>query len=219
MESIGIIQWCLEHLNYWTITLLMAIESSFIPFPSEVVVPPAAWKAAAGSGDMNVFLVVFFATLGADIGAAINYYLAMWLGRPIVYRFARSRIGRALMLNTEKVQRAEVYFEKNGAVSTLIGRLVPGIRQLISIPAGLAKMKFMPFLLYTTIGASIWNTVLAILGYSLASVPGIKTEEELIRTVTVYSHEIGFGIIAIILLVAFIFLFRKKRRKKANIQA
>ena len=98
MESLGFIQWCLDNLNYWTITLLMAIESSFIPFPSEVVVPPAAYKAAA-SGELNVWLVIFFATLGALIGAFINYYLAVWLGRPIVYKFANSRIGHMCLLD------------------------------------------------------------------------------------------------------------------------
>ena len=87
MESVAFIQWCLDHLNYWTITLLMAIESSFIPFPSEVVVPPAAYKAAGGNSDLNVFLVVIFATIGANIGALINYYIAYFVGRPLVYKF------------------------------------------------------------------------------------------------------------------------------------
>ena len=89
MESVAFIQWCLDHLNYWTITLLMTIESSFIPFPSEVVIPPAAYKAAVGH-ELNIYLVVLFATIGANIGALINYYLAMWLGRPLVYKFANS---------------------------------------------------------------------------------------------------------------------------------
>ena len=104
MESVAFIQWCLDHLNYWTITLLMAIESSFIPFPSEVVVPPAAWKSASDSS-MNVFLVVFFATLGANIGALINYYLSRWLGRPIIYKFANSRLGHICLIDEAKVKR------------------------------------------------------------------------------------------------------------------
>ena len=139
MESVAFIQWCLDNLNYWTITLLMAIESSFIPFPSEVVVPPAAWKAASSS-EMNVVLVVFFATLGANIGALINYFLAKWLGRPIIYRFANSRIGHVCLITEEKVRHAEEYFDAHGAMSTFIGRLIPAVRQLISIPAGLAQM-------------------------------------------------------------------------------
>lgn len=118
MESVAFIQWCLDHLNYWTITLLMAIESSFIPFPSEVVVPPAAWKAA-NNDNMNIYLVVLFATIGANIGALINYYLAKWLGRPIIYKFANSRFGHMCLIDEAKVQHAEEYFDKHGAVSTL----------------------------------------------------------------------------------------------------
>ena len=163
MESVTFIHWCLDNLNYWTITLLMTIESSFIPFPSEVVVPPAAYKAAV-YGNMNVYLVVFFATLGADLGAIINYYIAYFLGRPIVYKFANSRIGHMCLIDEAKVKRAEEYFDKNGAISTLVGRLIPAVRQLISIPAGLAKMKLSTFLLYTTIGAGLWNSILAAIG-------------------------------------------------------
>ena len=99
MESVAFIQWCLDHLNYWTITLLMAIESSFIPFPSEVVVPPAAYKAAGGNSDLNVFLVVIFATIGANIGAIINYYIAYFVGRPLVYKFANSRFGHMCLID------------------------------------------------------------------------------------------------------------------------
>ena len=187
MESLGFIAWCLENLNYWTIMLLMAIESSFIPFPSEVVVPPAAYMAAA-TGEMNIWLVVFFATLGALIGAFVNYGLALWLGKPIVYRFANSRLGHMCLLDEQKVVKAEQFFVRCGAVATLVGRLVPAVRQLISIPAGLAKMNIAKFALYTSIGAGLWNCVLAALGYYLESV---VPEEQLIETVTTYSHEIG----------------------------
>ena len=193
MESVAFIQWCLDHLNYWTITLLMAIESSFIPFPSEVVVPPAAYKAAGGS-DMNVFLVVFFATLGANIGALFNYYLAYFVGRPIVYKFANSRFGHMCLIDEDKVKNAERYFEKHGALSTFIGRLIPAVRQLISIPAGLSKMKLSTFLLYTTLGAGIWNTILAAIGYYLQSV---VPEDQLLETVSKYSHELGYVFIGI----------------------
>ena len=204
MESVAFIQWCLDHLNYWTITLLMAIESSFIPFPSEVVVPPAAYKAAV-SGEMNVFLVVLFATMGANIGALINYYLAKWLGHPIIYKFANSRFGHMCLIDEAKVQNAEVYFEKHGALSTFIGRLIPAVRQLISIPAGLAKMKLSLFLIYTTLGAGIWNAILAAIGYYLSTVPGIETEEQLLAKVTEYSHELGYIFIGIgVFIVAYL---------------
>jgi membrane protein DedA with SNARE-associated domain len=196
MESVAFIQWCLDHLNYWTITLLMAIESSFIPFPSEVVVPPAAWKSASDSS-MNVFLVVFFATLGANIGALINYFLSRWLGRPIIYKFANSRIGHMCLIDEAKVKRAEDYFAEHGALSTFIGRLIPAVRQLISIPAGLSRMKLSTFVLYTTLGAGIWNSILAAIGYYLSKVPGIETEEQLLMQVKEYSHEIGYVFIAI----------------------
>lgn len=208
MESLGFIAWCLENLNYWTIMLLMAIESSFIPFPSEVVVPPAAYMAAA-TGEMNVWLVVFFATLGALIGAFINYGLALWLGKPIVYRFANSRLGHMCLLDEQKVVKAEQFFVRYGAVATLVGRLVPAVRQLISIPAGLAKMNIAKFALYTSIGAGLWNCVLAALGYYLESV---VPEEQLIETVTTYSHEIGYTIMAIVA-VALVFILYKGLKK------
>lgn len=196
MESVQFIQWCLDNLNYWTITFLMAIESSFIPFPSEVVVPPAAYKAAA-SGELNVWLVIFFATVGAVIGALVNYYLALWLGKPIVYKFANSRIGHMCLLDQEKVETAERFFRKHGVIATLIGRLVPAVRQLISIPAGLAKMHLGKFIAFTALGAGLWNAVLAALGWYLEA---IVPEDELIGTVTEYSHEIGYVIIALVAL-------------------
>jgi membrane protein DedA with SNARE-associated domain len=164
MEIIqSVIDWYMVNLNYFTIGLLMAIESSFIPFPSEVVIPFAAYKAAQGG--LNVFGVVIAGTIGALIGALFNYYLALYLGRPLVYRLADSKIGRMLLLSKDKVQHAEDYFIKNGNSSTFIGRLVPAVRQLISIPAGLSKMNIRNFLLYTTAGAGIWNIILAVIGY------------------------------------------------------
>ena len=201
MESVGFIQWCLDNLNYWTITLLMTIESSFIPFPSEVVVPPAAYKAAS-TGEMNVWLVIFFSTLGAEIGALINYFLALWLGKPIVYKFANSRFGHMCLIDQEKVETAENFFLKYGVAATLTGRLVPAVRQLISIPAGLAKMNLAKFMLFTAVGAGAWNSVLAGLGYYLESV---VPEDQLIATVSEYSHEIGIVIIvAVVAVVAFL---------------
>lgn len=213
MESISFIQWCLDNLNYWTITLLMTIESSFIPFPSEIVVPPAAYNAAAG--ELNIYLVVLFATLGACLGALINYSLALWIGRPLVYKFADSRLGHLLLLSGEKIEHAEKYFRDHGIVSTLVGRLIPAVRQLISIPAGLAKMKLHVFLLFTAIGAGLWNAVLAALGYFLHRV---VPKEELIPTVEKYSHEIGLGIVIVVVLVIAYFVLRAiiKKRKASK---
>jgi len=209
MESVHFIEWCLENLNYWTITLLMAIESSFIPFPSEVVIPPAAYKAAAG--ELNVFLVVLFGTFGALIGAFVNYYLSYFLGRPVIYKFVNSRLGRMCLLNEQKVHNAEAYFVKNGAISTFVGRLVPAIRQLISIPAGLAKMKLKPFILYTTLGALLWNSILAIVGYSLQSV---VPKDQLMAKVNEYSSEISNGMIALGVLVALYLVYKTLSKPK-----
>lgn len=164
-------EWFIENANYWFVFIFMVVESSFIPFPSELVVPPAAYLACANFGvgaDMNVYMVVVMATLGALVGAYINYYLALWVGRPVVYRLADTRFAHALMINREKVERAEKYFDRHGAVSTLIGRLIPVIRQLISLPAGISKMNILQFTIFTTIGALIWNAILGALGYWLS---------------------------------------------------
>ena len=206
MQSIPFIAWCLDHLNYWVITLLMAIESSFIPFPSEIVVPPAAYQAA--HGDKNVFLVVFFATVGALIGASVNYALAYYLGRPIVYKFANSRIGHMCLIDENKVMVAEKYFDDHGAVGTIVGRLVPAVRQLISIPAGLARMSFGKFLLYTTIGAGAWNSILAAIGYSLASV---VPPEQLDATVAEYEQPIKYGILVVFVGIICFLLYKGRK--------
>ncbi|MGN0282788.1 MAG: DedA family protein [Prevotella sp.] len=206
----------LDNLNYGTILLLMLIESTVIPFPSEVVVAPAAYHAAAGY--QNVFLVVLFATIGADLGATINYAFAYYLGRPLVYKFVRSRWGKLCLLNDEKIMRSERYFDEHGVVATLTGRLLPVIRQLISVPAGLAKMNFWKFILYTTIGAGVWNTILAALGWYLHS---IVPESQLNAKIDEYSEYIKIVIIAIVLLVAAFFTIkalikRQKSHKKSN---
>ena len=192
MQSIPFIAWCLEHLNYWVITLLMAIESSFIPFPSEVVVPPAAYKAAT-TGELNVFLVVVCATIGAIIGALVNYVLARYLGRPLVYRFAESRIGHMCLIDSKKVENAERYFDEHGAVGTFFGRLVPAVRQLISIPAGLARMSLGRFVLYTTLGAGLWNTILAGMGWYIGHYYSGQLEEKVAQ----YSGELKIAMLAL----------------------
>ncbi len=207
--------WYADHMNYWSITALMTIESSFIPFPSEVVIPPAVYVASHENSDLNVsdsyfinvLLIVLFGTLGALLGAIINYFLAIWLGRPIIYAFADSKIGHLCLLSSEKIKQAEEYFNKHGKVATFIGRLIPGIRQLVSIPAGLARMNFGIFLLYTFLGAGIWNVVLAILGYIAHG------QMDLINA---YSHELSIIILALLGLVVLYWIIKKiiKTRKK-----
>lgn len=190
----------LEQLNYLTVMFLMFIESTFIPFPSEVVVPPAAYNAAAG--ELNIFLVVLFATIGADLGASVNYLLAYYLGRPFIYKFANSRWGHLCLLDQQKVERSEKFFYDHGITATLIGRVIPGIRQLISIPAGLAKMNFYKFILYTTIGAGIWNSILAILGWYLHS---FVPKDQLADKIDEYSTYIKIVILsALFIAVAYI---------------
>ncbi|MCQ2326243.1 MAG: DedA family protein [Bacteroidales bacterium] len=200
-----VISWYNDNLNYGTITLLMAVESSFIPFPSEVVIPPAAYKASTEEDGLNIVLVVIFGTLGAIIGAIINYVLSLLVGRPIIYKFADSRLGHMLLLSKEKVEKAEKYFVKHGKSSTFIGRLVPAVRQLISIPAGLAKMNLVAFVSFTALGAVIWNSILALLGY-LA-----KGQQDIIEK---YSSELSYVLLGLgVLFVAYLIYngFKKKK--------
>ena len=214
MESVAeLLKWVLENLNYWVVTIFMAIESSFIPFPSEAIVPPAAWKAMADDS-MNIFLVILFATIGADIGALVNYYLARWLGRPIIYKFANSRLGHMCLIDEEKIHHAEEYFRNHGAASTFFGRLIPAVRQLISIPAGLAGMKIGSFLLYTTLGAAIWNSILALLGYLIYRFTDLKTTNDVYVMATEYSHEIGYVIIAVVVMVIGFLAYKGLKKKK-----
>ena len=200
-----IANWYNNNMNYTTITALMAVESSFIPFPSEIVVPPAAAVSARENSNLNFFLIILFATIGAIIGALVNYYLSISLGRAIIYRFADSRFGRLCLLSSEKIQQAEDYFNRKGAIATFVGRLIPGIRQLISIPAGLARMPLLPFIGFTALGAGIWNAILAIIGYIVGD------NMDLINH---YSHEIGYIILAIIALVAIYYIIKKIIKKK-----
>lgn len=203
-------QWFVENANYLFVFIFMTIESSFIPFPSEVVVPPAAYLACTGS-DMNFGLVIVFATLGALTGAFINYYLALWIGRPIVYRFANSRFGHACLIDQSKVEKAEAYFDKKGAISTFVGRLIPAVRQLISIPAGLARMNIGVFALFTALGAGIWNIILAGLGYWLSL---HVSREELFDAVEKYNSYLTYAGYAIgVFCVAYILWNAFKTKK------
>lgn len=190
----------LEHLTYPIIWFLMLLESTVIPVPSELVVAPAAYHAAGGN--MNIFLVIIAATIGADCGATINYLAGYHLGRPIIYRFANSKWGKLCLLNQEKVEHSEKYFNDHGMAATISGRLIPGVRHLISIPAGLAKMNYWKFLLYTTIGAGTWNIILAAMGWYLHS---FVPEEQLAAKISEYSGLITFTIVAIIAVIALYF--------------
>lgn len=213
MNTAELFLWILDNLNYWVVSLFMAIESSFIPFPSEVVVPPAAWKAMDPDSGMSFILVIVFATIGANIGALINYYLAKWVGRPIIYRFADSRIGHMCLIDRQKVEVAEEFFRKHGAASTIFGRLVPAVRQLISIPAGLAGMHVGKFLLYTTIGAGIWNTVLATIGWGIYQYTDYKTTQDVYHQSLKYSHELGYIILALAVVIVAFLVYKGLKKK------
>ena len=202
----------LGNLNYGTILFLMLLESTVIPVPSEFVVTPAAYHAAGGN--LDVFLVILFATIGADMGATINYVVAYYVGRPVIYSFANSKWGKMCLLNQEKVEKSEKYFDDHGIVATLTGRLIPGIRHLISIPAGLAKMNYWKFLLYTTIGAGVWHAILAGLGWYLHS---IVPEDQLNDKISEYAEYIKIAIIVLVLLAVayFVLKYYLKKRKMA----
>jgi len=197
------IDWYLSNINYFTITVLMAIESSFVPLPSELVIPPAAYLAVAGK--LNLGLIIFFSTLGCVIGALFNYLLSYYLGRKIIYALAESRWARIFFINRQKVEHAEQYFLENGNTSTFLGRLLPGIRHLISIPAGLSKMNLKKFLLYTALGSAMWNTVLAVISYVLVD----KWE--------VYFREITWGFILIGVGFVLFLVIRALKKKKVTI--
>ena len=199
----------LGNLNYGTVFFLMMLESTVIPVPSELVVSPAAYHAAGGN--MNIWLVILFSTLGADPGATINYVVAYFVGRPVVYKFANSKLGHLCLLNQQKVEKSEKYFYDHGMVATITGRLIPGIRHLISIPAGLAKMPYLWFLLYTTLGAGVWNCILAALGWYLHA---IVPESQLNDKIMEYGDYIKWTIIALVLVAVAYFAIKHYIKKK-----
>ena len=204
----NVVTWYMDNMNYGTVTLLMAVKSScFIPFPSEVVVPPAAYKASQEGSDMNIVLVVVFATIGALVGAIINYYFALFLGRPIVYRFAETRIGRMCLLSSDKIKKAEDLFVKHGNMTTLICRLIPGVRQVISVPAGFARMPFGNFVLYTFIGAGLWNIILAVLGYIAHGNADIINQ---------YSKELSYILLGLAILFAMYLVYNGFFKKRSG---
>ncbi len=182
----ALLDWYMANINYVSVTFLMMLESTIIPIPSEVIVPPAAYKAAQGS--LNVFLVALCGTIGSVLGALINYVASDFLGRPVLYALADSKVGKLLMLSSHKLESAEKFYLKYGRSSTFIGRLVPVIRHLISIPAGLARMKMSDFLFYTFAGALIWNIILSAIGFY------IYEQKELLAR---YEEAIKIGMLAL----------------------
>ncbi len=219
MDAYQFFEWFIENANYIFIFIFMMVESSFIPFPSEVVVPPAAYLACRNVGagaDMNIYMVVAVASLGALAGAYINYFLSLWIGRPLVYKFADSKFGHACLIDRQKVNKAEQYFDRHGAVSTFIGRLIPAIRQLISIPAGLSRMNFTVFSIFTFLGASVWNIILATLGWWLSKK---FDESQLFDAVEKYNSYLtyaGYGILMICVAYILYNAFKKKKTDTDN---
>lgn len=210
--------WFKDHMNYWTIIILMAIESSVIPLPSEVVVPPAAYFSLQANSSLDFWLVILVATVGAYLGSAINYGLSMLIGRPIIYAFADSKVGHFLHLSKEKMERAEQYFQQKGSVSIFFGRLLPAVRHLISIPAGLSRMNFATFSFFTIVGAGIWNIVLAGLGYLLYRI--VPDDTQFFAQLEHYNHYLkiaGFIVLgAVIVFIIYKVVKNKKTRKQED---
>lgn len=190
-------------LSYWGVFLLMSVESSFIPFPSEIVIPPAAYLAF--QGEMNIFLVIFFGVLGSLFGASVNYFLARYFGRVVVYKLASTRFAKLLFLNEKNILKSENYFIKYGNFSTFFGRLLPAVRQLISLPAGFCKMSYSSFLFFTSLGAGLWVIVLAVLGYYFGA------NQDLFEKY--YSEITIFAVFAVILAVLILLLLKRKKSR------
>ncbi len=212
-DAQGIFNYFVENASYLFVFIFMVIESSFIPFPSEVIVPPAVYLACVNTGagaSMSPYVVVIVATLGALVGAYINYFLALWIGKPVVYSFADSRIGHACLLNRQKVEKAEKYFADHGAASTFIGRLIPAVRQLISIPAGLSRMNLLKFSVFTFAGALIWNSVLGALGWWLSTTVPV---DQLFTSIEKYNKYLSWAGLALLLICVALIVYKACSRK------
>jgi membrane protein DedA with SNARE-associated domain len=183
-------------MGYSGIFLLMALESSIVPIPSEIIMPPAGYLVQQGK--MNMALVILSGTMGSLFGAYLNYFAAHYLGRPFLLKY-----GRYVLITEEHFRRVEDYFASHGEISTFIGRLLPVIRHLISMPAGLAGMSHIKFSIYTLLGAFIWVSILTWIGFFLGD------NEALIMQ---YSHQAIIGVIAVsvVLVITYIFLHRRK---------
>jgi membrane protein DedA with SNARE-associated domain len=195
----------MSSLGYFGIFVLMTIESSFIPFPSEIVMPPAGILIAQGK--MNFWLVFISGTLGALAGALVNYFLALYLGRKLTEKLIH-KYGKFLFLSDSSLRKSENYFYKHGSITTFIGRLLPAIRQLISLPAGFAKMNMTKFIAYTCLGAGLWNLILIWIGY----VYGNNS-----TAITDLLNKIGWIAIIFIVFIVAVYLIMKKLREKNKI--
>jgi membrane protein DedA with SNARE-associated domain len=184
-------------MGYSGIVILMALESSFIPFPSEVVIPPAGYLAA--KGEMNIYLVVLSGTAGSLIGALVNYAIAVMMGRKLLIKY-----GRYFFLTPERIAKLDSYFSSHGEITTFAGRLVPGIRQYISFPAGLAGMNLAKFCFYTSFGAGIWVVVLAVLGYFVGN--NIELIKSNLLPITVVT-------LCLLTLIVAVYIFRYRKRR------
>jgi membrane protein DedA with SNARE-associated domain len=200
-----ITEWLVDtvaELGYAGIIALMAVESSFIPFPSEVVMIPAGYLAA--QGEMNITLVILSGLAGSMIGAYINYFGALWIGRRFLDQY-----GRYVFISSKTLEKMDTFFERHGAISTFIGRLIPGVRQLISIPAGLARMNIALFSLYTALGAGLWGAILAFLGYFIGGNEALISE---------YLREITIALMIAAMVVIMGYLWFVKKEAEADTQ-
>lgn len=186
-----------QGMGYAGIAVLMAVESSFIPFPSEVVMIPAGYLAA--QGEMNLGLVILSGLAGSMIGAYVNYFGALWIGRRFLQRY-----GRYVLISPETLEKMDRYFIRHGAISTFTGRLIPGVRQLISIPAGLARMDLPLFSLYTALGAGLWGTALAFLGYFIGDNQAL---------ISAYLKEITLVAAATVAVIVSVYILKMKSRR------
>ncbi|MBN2894545.1 MAG: DedA family protein [Campylobacterales bacterium] len=196
-------QWLVDTIfdwGYWGIFLLMAVESSFIPFPSEVVLIPAGYLVS--KGEMNAVLAMFSAIAGSLAGAFINYFGALWIGRRALERY-----GHYVLIKPETLHKMDAFFRDHGPISTFTGRLIPAVRQLISIPAGLAKMDLRLFSLYTALGAGIWSLILVVLGYVMGE------NEALIKA---YLPQITLGAVAVAVVLIAVYMYRHRQKAKQN---
>lgn len=208
--------WFKDHMNYPALVLLMAMESSVIPLPSEVVVPPAAYFAFQHGSSLNIVMVVVMSTVGAYLGSIINYGISVLLGRPIIYAFAESKVGHMLRLSRQKLEHAEQFFQRRGSASIFVARLLPVVRHLISIPAGLARMNFATFSLFTFLGAGLWNIVLALLGYLLYVV--VPDDALFFDQLEHYSHYMKIaGFVLLAAVIAYLFYrYRSTKDKRQS---
>lgn len=197
-----VVQWIVATVGQWGYTgivVMMLLESSFFPFPSEVVMIPAGYLAQ--KGEMNIVVAIVMGIVGSWLGALINYYLAVFLGRPFFLKY-----GKYLLISEDKFVRVEEFFRRHGEIGTFTGRLIPVLRQYISFPAGLARMNLAHFLLFTGLGAGIWVTILACIGYVAGQ------NEKLIRD-HLHNATIWVVVASLVIIAAYVYFYRRKMRR------